>query len=151
MSNVEKVQPTLLICADNVRRHVSAILDRNHYEPVVAANEEELFESLSGGASSVVFLDGEAVANYGTRIYSKIKVACAPCKIILLCALNRRKLIKEAMEMGAYACVIEPYPEWEILTMIRHCLAGTPEKKLARAKKRRRPKSSHKLLKGNLS
>jgi hypothetical protein len=40
-------------------------------------------------------------------------------------------LIKEAMELGVYACILSPFEEWEVLTMIRNVLT---------VKKKRRPK-----------
>ena len=52
-----------------------------------------------------------------------INVACPGCNAILLCDQDHRVLIKEAVELGVYACILAPYEEWEVLTMIRNIIA----------------------------
>ena len=38
--------------------------------------------------------------------------------------INRiETLSKEAMELSVYACILAPFKEWEVLTMIRNILA----------------------------
>ena len=77
-------------------------------------------------------IDYEVVKSYGARIYSRINVACLGCNVILLCDQDHRDLIKEAVEHGVYACILAPYEEWEVLTMIRNIVA---KKKLRGRKK----------------
>lgn len=77
-------------------------------------------------------MDYEVVKSYGARIYSRINVACPGCNAILLCDQNHRDFIKEAVEHGVYACILTPYEEWEVLTMIRNIIA---KKKLRGRKK----------------
>ena len=77
-------------------------------------------------------MDYEAVNSYGTRIYSRINVSCPGCTAILLCDQDHRDFIKEAVEHGVYACILPPYEEWEVLTMIRNIIA---KKKLRERKK----------------
>ena len=36
---------------------------------------------------------------------------------------HRRELIKEAMDLGVFACILAPYEEWEVMTIIRKTLA----------------------------
>ena len=74
--------------------------------------------------SSIVFVDYEVVNTYGARMYSRINVACPSCDVILLCDQAHRKFIKEAMELGAYASILAPYEEWEVLTIIMNILTG---------------------------
>ena len=45
------------------------------------------------------------------------------------------------MQLGVYGCVLAPYDEWEILTMVKHLLA----KKTVKTD-RRRKKTTRKLL-----
>ena len=73
--------------------------------------------------SSIVMMDYEAVKSYGARIYSRINVGCPGCNVILFCDQDHRDLIKEAVEHGVYACILAPYEEWEVLTMIRNIMA----------------------------
>ena len=77
-------------------------------------------------------IDYEVVKSYGVRIYSRINVACPGCNAILLCDQDHRDFIKEAVEHGVYACILAPYEEWEVLTMIRNLIAK--EKLLGRKK-----------------
>ncbi len=51
---------------------------------------------------------------------------------IMLCDQDHRDLIKEAVEHEVYACILAPYEEWEVLTMIRNIIA---KKKLKERKK----------------
>ena len=70
-----------------------------------------------------MFVDGEAVAIYGPSICSKFKVACEYCRVVLLCDKSleaHRRIIKEAMEIGIYACLLPPYEDWEVLTMVSY-------------------------------
>jgi AmiR/NasT family two-component response regulator len=77
-------------------------------------------------------MDYEVVKSYGARIYSRINVVCPDCNVILFCDQDHRDLIKEAVEHGVYACILAPYEEWEVLTMIRNIIA---KKKLRGRKK----------------
>jgi AmiR/NasT family two-component response regulator len=36
---------------------------------------------------------------------------------------DHRRLIKQAVELGVYACILASYEEWEVLTMIRNIIA----------------------------
>ncbi|MEJ2673164.1 MAG: hypothetical protein P8168_13385, partial [Deltaproteobacteria bacterium] len=52
---------------------------------------------------------------------------CLQCSaypwVVLFCDKTletHRKIIKEAMEIGIYACLLPPYEDWEILTMVSY-------------------------------
>jgi len=45
------------------------------------------------------------------------------CNAILLCDQDHRDFIKDTVEHGVYACILTPYDEWEVLTMIRNIIA----------------------------
>jgi hypothetical protein len=56
-------------------------------------------------------------------IYAKIKVASRYCRAILICDKSHkahREIIREAMEIGIYACLLAPYEDWEVLAMVRY-------------------------------
>ena len=43
--------------------------------------------------------------------------------MILLCDKSRetnRQILQEVMQMGVYACLIPPYEDWEVLTMVSY-------------------------------
>ena len=123
----------LLVANDDIRHYILDLCKRNNYFPLITADLEELVTKTKRLHSAIVFIDYEVVILYGARMYSRINVVCPRCSVILLCDQANRELIKEAMELGAYASILAPYEEWEVLTMIRNILT---------VKKKRRPKQT---------
>ena len=134
LSSAEKQTDVFLLVAnDDIRQYITELCEKNNYHPLITFDLEELATKTKRMHSAIVFVDYEVVNTYGARMYSRINVACPSCDVILLCDQAHRKLIKEAMELGAYASILAPYEEWEVLTIIRNILTG---------KKKRRPKKS---------
>ena len=134
-SSPEKHNAVLLLVAnDDIRRYIFELCEKNNYQPLITIDLEELVKQTKKTSSAIVFIDYEVVSTYSARIYSRINVACPDCSVILLCDQAHRDSIKEAMELGVYACILSPFEEWEVLTMIRNILT---------VKKKRRPKKSH--------
>jgi DNA-binding NtrC family response regulator len=79
-------------------------------------------EALKRLDSVIAFVDYEAVKAFGAKVYSSVKVACPGCNIILLSDQEHKSPIKEAIELGAYARILVPYEEWEVLAMVRNIL-----------------------------
>jgi DNA-binding NtrC family response regulator len=127
----------LLISNEKIRAYLFDLLQRNQYRPQVSAGFDELLSALKGSQDAIVFLDSEAVVIYGAGIYSKIKATVPGGRIILLCDQAHREFVKVAMEHGSYGCILEPYAEWEALTIVRHILSDMQPK-------RRRPGKSRK-------
>ena len=124
MNGYRKQIPIILLIADKkIRNYIIGLLKRNNYGSLIAADPEKLVEEIKKRGSAIVFVDYKAVSIYGTRIYSRINVSCPGCNTILLCDQNHRDLIKEAMDLGVYACILSPYQEWEVVTMIRNILS----------------------------
>jgi DNA-binding NtrC family response regulator len=120
----EKQIPIILLIAEKkIRNYIIDLHKRNNYKPLVVTNPERLVQDIKRLSSAIIFIDYKAVSIYGTRIYSRINVSCPDCNTILLCDQNHRDLIKEAMDLGVYACILSPYKEWEVVTMIRNILA----------------------------
>ena len=113
----------LLIADENIRNHIIKLHQSNNYASLVVADPEKLAEKIKKLGSAIIFIDAKAVSIYGTRIYSRINVACPGCSTILLCNHEHQDLIKEAMDLGVYACILSPFEEWEVVTMIRNILA----------------------------
>ncbi len=135
-------QPTpisLLVLNDTVRQHLLGILERNHFNPVVLSNLGELNEELKERTSPVIFIDYEAETQYGPAIIMNIKAASKEGGIIFLYDKDHRNLIREVMQLGVYGCVVAPYDEWEILTMVKHLLT----KKTAKTDRRRKKKPAN--------
>jgi len=123
----KKSAPILLLISDpQTRNHLWRLLVENHYFPVLIADQEELFRVLRGNQFSMVLIDCAAVSCYGARTISKIKVACRHGRIIVfcdkahLCDSRHRDLIKEILAIGVYACIVAPYREWEVLSLVAY-------------------------------
>jgi len=113
----------VLITNESIRSYVIDLCKRNNLHPLISADLEELVKRIKKMRGAIVIMDYEVVNSYGRRIYSRINVACPGCKAIMLCDQDHRDLIKEAVEHGVYACILAPYEEWEVLTMIRNIIA----------------------------
>ena len=108
---------------EKVRNTILELCKKHNYYPVITSDPEHLIKKLKRMNRAIVFMDHEVVNNYGARIYSRINVACSGCDVLFLCDQAHRELIKEAMELNVYACILAPFEEWEVLTMIRNILA----------------------------
>ena len=136
--HTKKIPILLLIANEKIRNYVLELCNRNNFHPLIGADLEELIKRFKTRHSGIVMMDYEVVKSYGARIYSRINVACPGCNVILLCDQDHRDLIKEAVEHGVYACILAPYEEWEVLTMIRNIVA---KKKLRGRKKANKDKT----------
>jgi DNA-binding NarL/FixJ family response regulator len=121
----EQKQPAIvmLVFHELLRRDLFELLQDNGYEPRAAVNPQEVMQLLRNKKCATVFIDCEALSLYGAGICSKIKLACQYCRVVVFCdkALEaHRKIIKDAMEIGIYACLLPPYADWEILTMVSY-------------------------------
>lgn len=119
----------LLVTQAETRTYLVTLLSEHNYSPVALSDPDELVQALKGLANATVFLDCEAIPRYGAGLYSRIKVACPWCRIVLLCHKDHkthREIIREAMEIGAYACLIAPFEGWEVLAMVRHGQSRRP-------------------------
>lgn len=113
----------LWVSREELRAHVLDALAHVEAQTESVATFLALLERLAQVSRGVVILDSGAVHQHGPTIYGRLRAACKACRIILLCALDSRGLIREAMEGGVYGCVLEPYAPWEIQTMVRHIFA----------------------------
>ncbi|MFC1489177.1 response regulator [Thermodesulfobacteriota bacterium] len=119
----------MLVANEKIRNYMLQLCSENDYDCFAASDPEDLVTAIKELGSAIAFVDYEAVDTYGARIYSRINATGTGCNVILLSDKDHKNLIKEAMELGAYACILTPYPEWEVRTMIRNILA---KKKLKR-------------------
>jgi PleD family two-component response regulator len=113
----------ILVVHEPLRRSLSVLLQENGYAPEVAANPQEVMRILRNTRCATVFVDCEGIGFYGAGICAKFKVACQYCRVVLLCDKSleaHRRIIKEAMEIGIYACLLPPYEDWEVLTMVSY-------------------------------
>ena len=113
----------VLIANDKIRSYVKGLCKSNKFHALIDTDLEELVIKIKKKSSALVIMDYQMVNNYGSRIYSRINVACPGCNAILLCDQDHRDIIKQAVELGVYACILAPYEEWEVLTMIRNIIA----------------------------
>ena len=75
---------------------------------------------------AIVLIDCGALYVYGARIISKIKVVCQHGRIIIfcnkahLCDCQHRDLIKDILAIGVYACIVAPFNDWEVLSLVAY-------------------------------
>ena len=120
-----KDRPTIVILVvhEPLRHGLSNLLQENGYVPCVAANPPEVMQLLRKTKCATVFVDCEAIGIYGAGICAKFKVACQYCRVVLLCDKRLEahcQIIKEVMEIGIYACLLPPFEDWEVLTMVSY-------------------------------
>lgn len=134
----QNVRFSVLVLNDEVRSHILSLLRKNEHFSVAITSLDELVDRSKRDPNSTILVDSEAVLAYGITAISRLKTSCPECKLILLCSKTHRSMIESVMELGAYGCIIEPYREWEFLTMVRLIPRGQVGKKTA-AKEARRP------------
>lgn len=140
MTSSPKPTPiNILVLNETIRQHLLDILKRNQFKPVVIANPGELAAELKDPTFSVIFIDYEAETQFGPAMIMNIKAASTEGGIIFLYDKDHRNLIREVMQLGVYGCVLAPYDEWEILTMVKHVLA----KKTVKTDRRRKKKPAN--------
>lgn len=117
--------PILLLISDvQTRNHLRNLLEENHFSPLLVADHNELLRALKKKQFAVVLIDCGAVNTYGTGIISKIKVRCRHGRVIVFCDKahlfdsQHRELIKEILKIGVYACIVAPYKEWEVISLV---------------------------------
>jgi DNA-binding NtrC family response regulator len=122
-TQAENVLFFLLLFKDELRNGLFHLLSQNKYRPLIVAGLQELLEGLKAGNDAIVFLGSDAVKVFGSAVYAKAKRACPSSRIILMCEQLDRDLIREAMDHGVYGCILEPYHEWEVLSLVKPILA----------------------------
>ena len=115
---------SVLVLNQEVRSLILSLLRKNEQFSVGIADLDELLNPAKKKQDSIILIDSEAILAYGATVISKLKMSYPECRLILLCSLAHRSMVKHVMELGAYGCIIEPYPEWEFATMVRHILSG---------------------------
>lgn len=121
-----------LIFREHTRKVLTELLSEHLYHPVVLMDPDDLVAALKGLERATVFLDCEAILRYGPGLYSRIKVASPGSRIILLCHKEHqehREIIRQAMEIGVYACLLAPVEDWEVLAMVRHAPSPRPTRR----------------------
>jgi DNA-binding NtrC family response regulator len=113
----------ILVFCEPLRHNLLELLQENGFTPRVAANPQEVMQLLRKKKCATVFIDCEALSLYGPGICSKIKLACQYCRVVVFCDKTlaaHRQIIEDAMEIGIYACLLPPYEDWEVLTMVSY-------------------------------
>jgi len=113
----------MLVLHEALRHSLIDLLEENGFAPGVAANPQEVIHLLRKKKCATVFVDGEALKLYSPVTCAKFKLACQYCRVIILCDKSQeshRQIIREAMEIGVYACLLPPYEDWEVLTMVSY-------------------------------
>ena len=116
------VTPLLLLADNNKLIHIEQLLLLSNYAPIVATSSNEVLQYLRGKECATVFIDCETAATIGLGVLSKFKVANPSCRIVMICSRDHkahRDIIREAFERGIYSCLLIPFEDWEVLTMVQ--------------------------------
>jgi len=134
----QDVRFSVMILNEEVRSLILSLLKKDKQFNVGIAELKELLDSTKKKEDLIILVDSEAVLAYGAAVISKLKMSCPECRLILLCSRVHRSMVKHVMELGAYGCIIEPYPEWEFSTMVKSILNGQKiDKKITASKAKR--------------
>jgi DNA-binding NtrC family response regulator len=120
--SVAVTAPVLLAQDEETRRALLELLREHQITALAAENPTELLLILKGGPSATVFVDCQALESHGGGLFAKIRVAAPAARLVLLCERrhqNHRRLVRDALEMGIYACLLAPYEGYEVLTLVR--------------------------------
>jgi len=132
--------PILLVGNRQARDFLVNFLEGHEYVPRVVGNPAEVVQALKGQPSATVLVDCQTLSKYGPGLYAKMKVACPACRVVLLCDKSHhehRDIVKEAMDLGVYACLLAPFAEWEILAIVRHSqLTRSPGRRSLRSREK---------------
>ncbi len=122
MISPKRTSSLLLISNNDICNYIYSLLEEAHHTPMVVSAPSDVLQYLKGKHHGIVFLDCESAIKFGLGIFSKFKVACPSCRLILICNKahkEHREIIREAVDIGFYACLLAPYEDWEVLTMVR--------------------------------
>lgn len=125
----DPVHIILLIADHQMREFLHQFLASHNFTPQIVGHPGELLQALKGKEAVTIFVDCQTVSSYGPGLYARIKVAHPASRVVFLCDKahgEHRDLVKEAMELGAYACLLAPLAEWEILALVRRGQAPKP-------------------------
>jgi DNA-binding NtrC family response regulator len=126
---VESTALLLFVSDSPSRDFLVHFLEAQDYPPTVVGTPNEALKALKNREQATLFVDCQTISIYGPGLYAKIKVACPGCRVVLLCDKSHhehRDIVKEAMDLGIYACLLAPFAEWEVLAMVRHSQAPKP-------------------------
>lgn len=129
----------LLVADSQFRDSLMHALESQEYAPLVVGNPSEALQALKGQEQVTVFVDCQTVSNYGAGLYAKIKVACPRCRVVLICDKGHhehRDLVKEAIDLGIYACLLAPFADWEVLAMVRQSPTSRPAGRRSRTRQK---------------
>ena len=104
------------------REFLVKILTANDHVPRVVGSPGEALQALKGQGQATVFVGLPDGKHPWPRPLCQDKSSLAPCRVVLLCDKTHhehRDLIKEAMDLGIYACLLAPVADWEVLAMMR--------------------------------
>jgi len=124
--------PVLLVENAAVLQAVVRELGRHQLSPRVAGEVAELLRLLKMEPEATVFLDCRALMQHGVGLIARLRVASPGSRLVLLCSRDHphhQSLVREAMDMGVYACLSAPYQDYEILAMVRPAQSRKPPRK----------------------
>ncbi|MFH1359696.1 MAG: response regulator [Candidatus Omnitrophota bacterium] len=93
------------------------------HEITVVDNVQKTLEAIKKEKYDIVFLDIVIPDTDGVEIFKKIKEVAPDLPIVMMSGYSVEERRKEAIEMGAVACLVKPFEMEEVRRIIKGVLA----------------------------
>lgn len=117
----------LLLRSPDVIDHFKKLFHKMNRNAFFYESAHELFERIVNHKKAIIFVEDIISQEEGFEFYRTILEKCPWAKIILVCKRDRRNLIKDVIEKGGYASILEPYDPWEVAIIVKHLLSDLAE------------------------
>ena len=122
IQTIEKVLKTVLVLVVDDRladREIfKDILESKGYRVTTVKDGYEAIESVKKGNFDIIFIDVKMPGIDGVRTFEEIHKIRPDVPVIMVTGYSVEKLVKDAVDKGAYACVYKPLDMDKILKII---------------------------------
>ena len=98
--------------------HLEMLLKASGYEVDIAMNGKEAIEKARQSRPSLVLMDLVMPRGDGLEATRKMTEMWPEVPIIIITALNNKKLLSEAMQAGARDYMLKPFENYSLLSLI---------------------------------
>ena len=108
--------------------HLEMLLKASGYEVDIAMNGKEAIEKARQSRPSLVLMDLVMPRGDGLEATRNMTEMWPEVPIIIITALNKKKLLSEAMQAGARDYMLKPFENYSLLSLIDKYLEERIEK-----------------------
>ena len=130
----QKTPAKILIVDDepDIREILSTFLADEGYHCVTAANVDAALKLLTANNISLILLDLMMPRKSGVAMLHKVREQYPDVVVLVVSGLDRPKLIKGILELGAYGYITKPFDGDEVVNHVASALQRREEKLMAR-------------------